>query len=123
MLCLTCKTHYYGLACSDCTARKSQAAFMELQRRLVPLAIRSGALWRVARKKRSDPYHVELLQENTHAFCGAPLEAPMMRTVIDLTKATKATLCPACVKVLEGLMPTEDELPDTLPEPEGIEAR
>lgn len=100
MTCPRCKSPYNGLACDVCLAARSREAYLRQQTMFLPDVMSGRQSLRLARRGRSGDYHIELINEPTHAYCSIRLDPPLMRDEWNTTKTSRGDVCGQCLEVL-----------------------
>ena len=97
MFCSVCKNPYEGFACPVCLARISRESYLRQQAMFLPFVLNGRLDLKLSKRKRSDLYHIELIEEPTHAYCGEKLEYSPLRERQKYSEELRAKLCPKCV--------------------------
>lgn len=91
------------LVCTACVQRASHAAYMEMQRQLLPRVLCGEIPLTIGRVLDSAHSHIKLIGEPTHAWCGQRLShakrLQMPYAKLDLT----SDLCPHCRSAIRDM--------------------
>jgi hypothetical protein len=104
MTCSRCGAQFEGLACPGCVWKKSAAAVLELQRQLLPEVLSNLRPLLLAKRRRCQPYHIQLFGEPTRGYCGAELQHVVQKSQWTYKQLNPRAVCGSCLKSLAALV-------------------
>ena len=114
MTCKTCgkEVPSRDLVCRACVARRVRAELLARQLKLIPDVLLLRVPLRLARKGVTFPYHIALLGDEGHSYCAEDIHeiGPRLRKGQVYSKLLRVDLCPACLKVLDGMIAQVEEV-------------
>lgn len=101
MYCSVCKNPYEGFACPVCLARISRESYLRQQEMFLPFVMAGRLDLKLAKRRRSDLYHIQLIEEPTHAYCGEKLDPPLIRSREQYSEELRPTVCAKCLSTFD----------------------
>jgi len=94
---------FNALACPVCLQQKSRAFYLQLQKEYLPPVLAGETDMTLTYPAGARRYHIRLMGEPTHAFCGEAVSRNWFKRYLRLDDQLRAQLCPRCLEVLDQL--------------------
>jgi hypothetical protein len=109
-ICPVCLREHSKVVCPYCTSQRSRDAYLEFQKQWVPGFIEGRFRLTLARS-RERPWHLLLVGDPEHAYCGEKVSPNWERRRVDYDGTLlyakdpmgKPTVCPLCAEEFERL--------------------
>lgn len=105
--CPACGAEHNRLTCPACADRKSREAYLNLQTSYLPAILTGRMDLHLNRRTHSGPYHVALVGDPQHGYCGHLLDGPQQRRRMPYSEKLRADLCAKCVAVFDAIVAAE----------------
>lgn len=92
------------LACPSCVQRRSWQAYLDQQKKLLPVLLEGRYPLSVRATRVQAERHIALLGDPYHAWCGRPVSPRMRWKPEEVSENFFDSICPECRKVFDKLV-------------------